>query len=222
MPTRERDHGQGEQFARAGARHAPQHPGKQLRPTTSMKRDEGATLPQRDAPASATASAAVRHRRPPAAERARPAPAAAPAPAPSTRSSTTSQPTAMRPSTESSAPRCSSARSSTTVLATDSARPNTQAGAQASSPTATRRAAPSRGRDHDLQRVRPAARSPCTASRSRSEKCSADAEHQQHDADLGQLRGEVRVGHEPRGMRADGDAGDQIADDGRQTQPHRQ
>ena len=39
------------------------------------------------------------------------------------RSSTTSQPTAMRPSSVASVPRCSSARSSTTVLATESARP---------------------------------------------------------------------------------------------------
>jgi hypothetical protein len=43
-----------------------------------------------------------------------------------TRSSTTSQPTAMRPFTESSSPRASSARRSTTVLATESAKPNTR------------------------------------------------------------------------------------------------
>ena len=43
-----------------------------------------------------------------------------------TRSSTTSQPTAMRPLMESSWPMSSSARSSTTVLATDTARPNTR------------------------------------------------------------------------------------------------
>ena len=42
------------------------------------------------------------------------------------RSSTISQPTAMRPLIESSTPRLSSALSSTTVLATDSARPNTR------------------------------------------------------------------------------------------------
>ena len=42
-----------------------------------------------------------------------------------TRSSTISQPIAMRPSPDSSRPRASSARSSTTVLATDSASPNT-------------------------------------------------------------------------------------------------
>ena len=41
------------------------------------------------------------------------------------RSSTISHPTAMRPSAESTSPRCSSARSSTTVLATESDRPNT-------------------------------------------------------------------------------------------------
>jgi hypothetical protein len=43
------------------------------------------------------------------------------------RSSTTSQPMAMRPVNESRMPRLSSARSSTTVLATDSASPNTSA-----------------------------------------------------------------------------------------------
>ena len=43
------------------------------------------------------------------------------------RSSTTSQPTAMRPLAESTMPRASSALSSTTVLATDSAKPNTSA-----------------------------------------------------------------------------------------------
>ena len=42
------------------------------------------------------------------------------------RSSTTNHPTAIWPLTDLSAPRCSSARSSTTVLATESARPNTR------------------------------------------------------------------------------------------------
>ena len=42
-----------------------------------------------------------------------------------TRSSTTSHPTAIRPLSELRSPRSSSARSSTTVLATESASPNT-------------------------------------------------------------------------------------------------
>ncbi len=57
------------------------------------------------------------------------------------RSSTTSQPTAMRPLAVSSTPRDSSARSSTTVLATDSETPNTSA-AVSDQPHASARPAP--------------------------------------------------------------------------------
>ena len=41
----------------------------------------------------------------------------------------------------------------------------------------------------------------------------ADAEHQQDDADLGELLGEVRVGDEARRVRPDQRAGEQVADD---------
>jgi hypothetical protein len=48
----------------------------------------------------------------------------------------------------------------------------------------------------------------------------ADAEHQQHHADLGQLGGKRDVGHEAGRGRADGDAGGEIADQGRQAHAH--
>ena len=43
-----------------------------------------------------------------------------------------------------------------------------------------------------------------------------DAEHQQDDADLGELRGQRRVGDESRRVRADEQARGQVADDRRQ------
>ena len=47
----------------------------------------------------------------------------------------------------------------------------------------------------------------------------ADAEHQQDDADLGELARERLVGDEARRRRADQHAGDEIADERRQAQP---
>ena len=41
----------------------------------------------------------------------------------------------------------------------------------------------------------------------------SDAEHQQDDADFGQLLGHVAIRHEPRRVRSDEQAGDEIADD---------
>ena len=41
----------------------------------------------------------------------------------------------------------------------------------------------------------------------------ADAEHQQDDADLGELLGQRRVGDEARRVRPDEHAGQQVADD---------
>ncbi|MNK26724.1 hypothetical protein D3C87_450640 [compost metagenome] len=95
--------------------------GNSLRPTTSMKTMKPATCPR--------VTARVCHRLTASAPGAT-LPPSAPANAGSstststvTRSSTTSQPTAMRPLRESRMPRSSRARSSTTVLATDRARP---------------------------------------------------------------------------------------------------
>ncbi|MFD2836178.1 hypothetical protein ACFS3C_04785 [Azotobacter vinelandii] len=44
----------------------------------------------------------------------------------------------------------------------------------------------------------------------------ADAEHQQHHADLGEFVAEMGIGHEARGEGAEDDAGQQVADQGRQ------
>ena len=47
-------------------------------------------------------------------------------------------------------------------------------------------------------------------------KLQADAEHEEDDADLGQLLGDIGVGHEAGRVRTDERAGQQVADDGRQ------
>ena len=98
------------------------------RPTTSMSAANATTFE------SVTASTLMMSHAPTAVL---PAPPSAPAKAGSstsvttiTRSSTISQPTAIWPSCELSMPRSSSALSSTTVLATDSASPNTSPGPQ--------------------------------------------------------------------------------------------
>ena len=49
-----------------------------------------------------------------------------------------------------------------------------------------------------------------------------DAEHQQNDADLGQLIGDVLIGNVARRERADKDAGDQIAHERWKLEPVRQ
>ena len=53
-------------------------------------------------------------------------------------------------------------------------------------------------------------------------KMQADAEHQQDNADVGQLRGEIAIGDVSRRERPHQDAGEQIADQRRQMQPVRQ
>src|SRR5206468_1581423 len=45
-------------------------------------------------------------------------------------------------------------------------------------------------------------------------KVEADAEHQQDDADLGELLGDAEVADETGRVRADGDAGEEVTDDG--------
>ena len=49
----------------------------------------------------------------------------------------------------------------------------------------------------------------------------ADAEHQQDDADLGELLGQLAVGDEAGRVRPDDDAGEQVADDRREAEPLR-
>ena len=53
-------------------------------------------------------------------------------------------------------------------------------------------------------------------------KLQADAEHQQDDADLGELLGDLRVGDESRRVRTDQRAREQIADDRRQARALRE
>ena len=87
-----------------------------------------------------------------------------------TRSSTTSQPTAIRPFTESSWPRDSSARSSTTVLATDNANPNTMP-ADSGQPQSVASPAPSAVATA-ICTIAPGSAMRRTDSRSWNEKCS--------------------------------------------------
>ena len=50
----------------------------------------------------------------------------------------------------------------------------------------------------------------------------ADAEHQQDDADFGELLGEMDIGCVARRVGADHDAGDEVADDRRKAKPLRE
>ena len=102
-----------------------------------------------------------------------------------TKSSTTSQPTAMRPLTESSSPCASSARRSTTVLATESAKTEHEAGAEVPAPE-RRKAGAQRRRDGDLH-DRAGQGDAAHGEQVLKREVQADAEHQQHHADLGEL-----------------------------------
>ena len=132
------------------------------------------------------------------------------------RSSTTSQPTAMRPSSEASVPCCSSARSSTTVLATDSARPKSRP-EPSGQPHRCAMPAPSAVATSDL-RQRPGNGDAPDRQQVAQREVRADTEHEQHHADLRQLRREVLVGDQARRVRAEGDAGEQVADQRRHAQ----
>ncbi len=113
------------------------------------------------------------------------------------RSSTISQPTAMRPSADSSLPCRSSARSSTTVLATESASSEGEPGRQRPSPEARKQGADQRrGQDlADCAGNRDAANRQQVADR----EVQADAEHQQDHADLGKLLRERDIADERLG-----------------------
>ena len=112
-----------------------------------------------------------------------------------TRSSTTSQPTAMRPRSVSSMWRSWKARSMTTVLATDRARPNTMPAIH-DQPSACVKPAADQGGDDDLDD-----RAGHGDARHRHQvlerEVQADAEHQQDHADLGELAGQRGVGGKP-------------------------
>ena len=106
-----------------------------------------------------------------------------------------SQPTAMCPLMESSAPPASSARSTTTVLATESARPNTS-GRAGGPPPEQRQGHAQPGGDGDLH---DGAGNGDFADRQQivEREMQPDPEHQQHDADLGELGGKPTSATKP-------------------------
>ncbi len=134
-----------------------------------------------------------------------------------TRSSTSSQPIAIFPFSDSSSPRSSRARSSTTVLATESARPKTRPAPRVQ-PQIAGGSHPEERRQDDLGQ-RPRQGDPADLREVVEREVQPDSEHEEHDPDLRQLLGEVEIGHEARGGRTDQHAGDQVADDRRQLQP---
>ena len=110
-----------------------------------------------------------------------------------------------------------STRIRTTVLATETATPMTSP-APRPRPASSAASEPQRGGDQDLP-DRPGQRDPPDRQQVAQVEVHADAEHQQDDADLGQLGGHLRVGHEAGRLRAERDAGQEVADDRRQAQP---
>ena len=122
------------------------------------------------------------------------------------RSSTISQPTAILPSEDCSALRSSSARSSTTVLATDSDRPNTRPAAEA--PAEQVRHAGADGRGGDDLRDGAGQRDVAHRHQILDREVQADAEHQQDHADFRELVGEAGVATNPGVNGPDADAGD--------------
>ena len=136
-----------------------------------------------------------------------------------TRSSTISQPTAIRPRSVSRMRLSCKARIRTTVLATDSARPKISP-APMVQPRLQRQRHAEQGRDRDLHDGAGQGYGP-DRHQIFKRKMQADREHQQNDADFGQLVGERLIGDEPRRKGADGDTGKQITDQRRHTQPVR-
>ena len=184
------------------------------RPTTSITVTKTADLDQRHQ--QLEDDAAERD----AVVRGRPAPrsAAAPAPGPSTRSSTTSQPTAMRPRSVSSMCRSCKARTMTTVLATDRARPNTKPGL----PRPAQHAAEARADQRWRRRsgtIAPGTAMRATAIRSLSEKCSPTPNISRMTPISASSPARAAIGGEARREGADHDAGQQVADQRLDAQP---
>ncbi len=125
------------------------------------------------------------------------------------RSSTTSQPTATCPAEVCSSRLSASMRTSTTVLATASERPNTIDAGVAYPAT---RAAPA----PSANAVPPADEGAGYRDAAYGEqfidvKLKADAEHEQDDADVGKLLGQARVGHEPGRIGTNHHSGEEVA-----------
>ena len=122
-----REHRKAEQLARAGVRDVVQHPGDHPPPDDQHDDDEGGDLGdgdrQRRGDLPPPRSPEVQRRRCRLPLRIGTSAGSSTSVSTMARSSTISQPTAMRPRSVSRMRRSCSARSSTTVLATDSARP---------------------------------------------------------------------------------------------------
>ena len=176
-----------EQFARAGAGDVVQQPGNDARPTTSISATKAATfasVSSQDSQVSGSKSGRTDRRARCVCRRAVSASAGSSTSASTiARSSTMSQPTAICPLRyRCSALRSSSARSSTTVLATDSDRPKTRP-APILQPSSQRHAGAHGGGDGDL-RDGAGQRDGAHRQQVLEREVQADAEHQQDDADF--------------------------------------
>ena len=104
------------------------------------------------------------------------------------------------------------------MLATEMASPKTMPAGQSPAAGQRRRAAP-RPVATRLWHERPGQRDPADREQFLDVELEPDAEHQQDDADLGELLGEVPVGDEAGRRRPHDDPGEEIADDGREPEP---
>ena len=105
------------------------------------------------------------------------------------------------------------------MLATDKAKPKTSPEPHVQPHhRATPRPEERGGGDlHDSPRHRDGAHGQEVAKR----EVHADPEHHQHDADLRELSGELRIGDVAGRERPDDDASQKVAEDGREAQTHR-
>ena len=176
------EHGQREQLARPGGGHAVEQPGDEPLADEERQGDQRGELDHGEPDGQ-------RRPRPP---RPRPRPKTAGSSTSTrtvNRSSTTSQPTAMWPVGVCRSSLSARTRIRTTVLATEMARPKTMPADQPQ-PKATPTRAPSSGRDQALAHGAGHG-DPPHGEQLLEVEVQADAEHQQDDADLGELVGQV-------------------------------
>ena len=209
-----------EQLARAGVRDVVQHPRHEPPADDQHQRDEGRDLGQRDGRASAQRSRRPRRRPMRRRVACRPAgrrgPAAAPAPAPWP-----------DPRRSASRPRCGRARcrAGGAPAAPAAARRCWRPTAPGRRPGRRRRASPGPGQRHAQQRSRRRSgrwrrewRSPCTDSRSFSEKCRPTPNISRMTPISASSGASAWSATKPGVKRADQHAGDEIADQRRQPQ----
>ena len=208
-----------EQLARAGVRDVLQQPRDDAAADHQHQRDEQ----PRPCPG---CRAAIRRRRRRGPTPSAPSPPSSAASAGSStsastiaRSSTISQPTAMRPRSVSRHAALLERAQQHDGAGDREREAEDEAARRATSPSSWRRAAPSSGGDARSGRSRPARRCARTASRSSSEKCRPTPNISRMTPISASCGGQVRVGDEARRERPDHDAGEQIADQRRQPQP---